>query len=283
MLHAASRFEECIEKCRESIRLLERAGDLWEANTARVHLAFSFHHLGFLSAAANEAQKVYLSGLEQGDIQASGFCLDVWAKSTGGQVPLEILQRELQRPRINLHQVSAQISVAEGVRLFMLDRVEEAAVVFEEAHQIVTKAGVDNPYVRPLLPWLASALRRQAEKSKQATAGDRPALLKRAMKVARRALRVSRTFQNDLPHSLRECGLIAALQGRVRLAREYLDESLAVADRQGARFEHAQSLLARGQIGQQHGWPEAQQDLTTARQALRTLGAEFALDDAAES
>ena len=72
--------------------------------------------------------------------------------------------------------------------------------------------------------------------------------------------------------------LIAALQGQVQKARQYLDESLAVAERQGARFEHAQSLLARGQVGQQHSWPEAQQDVTSARQALHALGADFSLD-----
>jgi two-component system sensor kinase len=90
-------------------------------------------------------------------------------------------------------------------------------------------------------------------------------------------------LQNDLPHALRESGLVAALQGQVRKARQYLDESLAVAERQGARFEHAQTLLARGQLGAQHDWPEAQQDLTSARQALRSLGADFALDEAGTS
>lgn len=282
VLYAASRFEECIEKCRESIRLLERAGDVWEVNAARVHLAFSLHRLGNLSEAAIEAERVYLSGLELGDAQASAFSLDVWAKTTGGRVPDEILERELKRPRADI-QASAQVLVAEGIRLFMLDRAEESAAVFAEGWRIVNGAGMDNPYVRPLLPWLASALRRQAEKTDHSAPGDsaaedRVALLKRAMKVARRALRISRTFQNDLPHSLRECGLIATMQGQVRKARQYLDESLVVADRQGARFENAQTLLARGQVGVRYSWPEAERDLTVARNALRAMGADFALD-----
>jgi tetratricopeptide (TPR) repeat protein len=122
-------------------------------------------------------------------------------------------------------------------------------------------------------------LRRQAEKTPDTPGGDRAALLQRAGKTARQALRTARTFQNDLPHALRECGLIAALQGQVAQAREHLDESLAIAQRQEARFEYAQTLLARGRVGQQHAWPEAQQDLATARQSLRDLGAAFALDD----
>ncbi len=78
--------------------------------------------------------------------------------------------------------------------------------------------------------------------------------------------------------ALREFGLITALQGNVPASRKCLDESLAVAERQGARFEYAQTLLARGRIGQQHDWPQAQQDLTTAEQSLRSLGADFVLE-----
>ena len=133
--------------------------------------------------------------------------------------------------------------------------------------------------------WLASALRLQAEKSPSGAA-ERTTLLKRASKVAKKALKLARTFQNDLPHALRECGLIAALQGNARNARnarQFLDESLAVAERQKTRFEHAQTLLARGQVGEQHGWSEARQDLTMARLALRSLSADFVVDDAAAS
>src|SRR5262249_38704719 len=129
-------------------------------------------------------------------------------------------------------------------------------------------------------PWLASALRCQAEKPSVWVPAKRTSFLERAGKVAAKALSVARTFQNDLPHALRECGLVAAMQGSPRLARRHLDESLAVAQRQGARFEHAQTLLARGRVGAEAGWPDAQADLAAGRQALRALGADFALDEA---
>lgn len=278
VLYAASRYAESVEKCRESITHLERAGDLWEVNVARYHIASNLYRLGDLAGAISEARRMHLSGLELGDIQASGAAFDPWSRASGGQVNPEALQIEIQRPREDV-QGTAMVMLGEGVRLFMLDRVEEAAVVFANTYQFAMKAGVKNAYVFPHLPWLASALRRQAEK----TPGNRSALLRRANKTARQALRTARTFQNDLPHALRECGLSTALQGQVGPARQYLDESLAVAERQGARFEHAQTLLARGRVGQQHGWPEAQKDLIAARQALRTMGADFALDDAAAS
>lgn len=281
VLHAAAKFEESIDKCRQAVRLLERTGDYWEVNVARYHIALCLFRLGDLPGAVAEARRMHQSGMELGDIQASGGSLDPWVRASGGRVSRETVQVELQRPREDV-QGSAMVMLAEGVQLFTMGKVEEASTIFEKAYDFSTKAGVKNVYIYPHLPWLASALRRQAELTSNLAPERRTALLKRASKAIRKAVKVARTFQNDLPHALREAGLIAAMQGSVRLARQRLDESLAVADRQGARFEHAQTLLARGRVGQEVGWPEAQEDLTTARQALRTLGAEFALDEVQE-
>ncbi|HPM82895.1 MAG TPA: response regulator, partial [Candidatus Anammoximicrobium sp.] len=279
VLYAASRFEESIERCREAVRLLERTGDYWEVNVARYHIALCLLRLGDLPGAVAEARRMYQSGLELGDIQASGGALDPWVRASGGQVDRETVRVEVQRPREDV-QGSGMVMLAEGVQLFMLDRVEEAADVFEKTYRFAAKAGVKNAYIYPHLPWLASALRRQAETTSTWAPERRATLLKRARKAAAKALKVTRTFQNDLPHALREAGLIAALQGSVRKARRHLDESLAVAKRHGARFEHAQTLLARGRVGKEVGWPEAEEDLTTARQALRALGADWALGEA---
>jgi two-component system sensor kinase len=279
VLYTASRYEEAIEKLHEAVRLLGRTGDYWEVNIARVHIANSLYRLGDLAGAVAEAKRIHQSGLELGDVQATGICLDVWAMASGGQVNPDALRTELQRPREDA-QVASQVIFADGVRLFRSDRAEEAAVLFERSYQVAAEAGVVNAWIVPHRSWLASALRRQAEKASPWMPARRTALLDRAWQAARKALKVARTFQNDLPHALRECGLIAAMQGSLRLARRHLDESLAVAQRQGARFEHAQTLLARGRVGAEAGWPDAQADLAAGRQALRALGAEFALDEA---
>ncbi|MFN0021879.1 MAG: response regulator [Pirellulaceae bacterium] len=281
VLYGASHFEECIEKCREAVRVLERAGDLWEVNVARVHMELSLFRLGDLKASQDLARQIHFSGVELGDAQASGFSLDVWAQATGGKIPADILEIELQRIRKDV-QVSAQVLLADGVCLFLRDKVEDAVDAFQRAQQLVEKAGVNNAYVQPIRSWIATALRRQTEMISGWAPERRKTLLKQASKVVGKALKVARTFQNDLPHALREAGLVAAMQGSTRKARQYLDESLAVAERQGARFEHAQTLLARGRVGKEVGWPEAQKDLTKARQALRALGADFALGEAAE-
>lgn len=70
---------------------------------------------------------------------------------------------------------------------------------------------------------------------------------------------------------------MSAMQGSNRRARKFLDESLLVADRQGARFEHAQTLLARGWVGQTLDWRGAAEEAAEAREALIAKGADFAL------
>ena len=281
VLYAAARFPECIEKCREAVRLLERTGDRWEVNTARYQIAASLYRLGDLRSAIEEAKRIHTAGLELGDAQASGLSLDVWVRASGGAVAADVIQVELQHQHTDV-MITSEVLLAEGVRLLSLDRAEEAAALFERAHQLAESAGIKNVYVFPLLSWQTSALRRQAEKLTDRTPARRRDLLAQAEKVARQAVRISRWFQTDLSHALRERGLVAAMQGHLLRARQWLEESLAVAQRQGARFEHAQSLLAHGRIGVEAGWPGAGEEVAAAQQALRALGADFALENRVE-
>ena len=93
----------------------------------------------------------------------------------------------------------------------------------------------------------------------------------RAAKAARRALRTARWLQNDRPHALREYGRILALQGKTRRALRCFAKSLAVAQRQGAKYEHAQTLLADGQLRQSLGHPGAEQQVADALAALSAI------------
>ncbi|WP_162275950.1 response regulator [Roseimaritima ulvae] len=278
VLFAASRYEEAIEHCSASIRLLERTGDLWEVNVARVHTAYSLFRLGNLASSAEMAKRVHLSGVDLGDAQAAGYSLDVWAQSTGGDLAPSVLQSELQRPRADL-QVTAQVMLAEGMRLLCYGQTAEARAVFCDAQQRVEQAGLQNAYVLPLRSWIVTAARQQAEQTSPLCPQRRRVLLQQAANVARTAIRVARKFQNDLPHALRESALVAAMQGADRTARRQLDESLQVAERQGARFEYAKSLLERGRIGRQQGWDGAEEDIATASKLLRSLGAYYVLNE----
>ena len=49
VLYAAGRYQECIDRCREAVRLLERTGDYWEVNMARYQAAASMYRMGDLN------------------------------------------------------------------------------------------------------------------------------------------------------------------------------------------------------------------------------------------
>ncbi len=278
VLYAASRFKDCIARCRDAVRLLERTGDQWEVNIARFQIAASFYRVGDLAAAVAEAQRMHQSGLDLGDAQASGISLDVWARAALGRLPEEIIRVEMTRSTGDV-QARAQVLLAEGVRLFYAGRAGAAAEILTQAQRQIARAGIKNAWVAPVLPWLTSALRQLAEEASTRSPGPRRVLLHKALAAARRALRLTRRFQNDYPHALREYALILALRGKPGRARRYLEKSLAVAERQGAMYEHAQTLLACGELGLELGWAGAAHDLAQAQQALRQLQAVVTAND----
>ncbi len=272
VLYACSRCREAIDRCREAVRLLTRTGDMWEVNIARFQIAAGLYRLGRLKEAIEEAQRMYQSGLDLGDAQASGISLDVWSRASRGRVPPEVVQAELARPSVDV-QRAAQVWLAEAVRLLHQGRPTDAARVLRQAQQRLDRAGLLNAWVSPVLPWLATAVREQAEQLSERLPRRRRALLAEATRIARRAHRLARRFRNELPHALRERGLLAALQGDERRALRYLDESREEARRQGAAYEAAQTRLVRAQLTQELGLPDAADELSAARQELQQLEA----------
>jgi signal transduction histidine kinase len=269
VLYAASRYAESLEKCHEAVKLLERTGDRWELNTAGWHIAFCLYRLGYWADAAEAARRVHADGAAIGDAQAMGISLGAWAKATAGQVPRELVKAALDRGSGDVH-TTAEVMQAEALRLLHAGDPAGAAAMLGEADRRIQEKGLRQEYVAPVLPWLATALRTEAEAVPAYHPRRREQLLRRAQRAARRALRLARSYRNNLPHALRESALLQAMAGRPRRARHLLDQSLAVAEAQGARHEHAQSLQARGRLGALHGWPDATTDLTAANLALTT-------------
>jgi hypothetical protein len=123
-----------------------------------------------------------------------------------------------------------------------------------------------NGYVSMAFPVLAHALRAYAD---QHSASPRAAVMaNEAMVAARRAVRYSRKSNYALPYALRELALNNLSAGKLRKAHRQIRESLAVAQRQEAKYEHAQSLLVCGRIGEKLGLPEARQQIAEAEAAL---------------
>jgi hypothetical protein len=60
-------------------------------------------------------------------------------------------------------------------------------------------------------------------------------------------------------------------QGKTRQALKTADKSCALAERQKARYEHAQSLLVRGSLAYQLGRPEAVEQIRAAETTLEEI------------
>ncbi len=270
VLYASSRYRECIEKCEEGVRLLDRTGDRWEVNTARWHIALAYYRLGDLRRATESARTLHAAAVDIGDQAAAGISLSSWSRASGGQAPAELIAAQLATKTEDAH-TATEVRVAEGVRLLAEGKVDAAIEMFGDANRIVRRAGLRQEYVAPVLPWLATALRMRAELAPPYRSLRRRAHVRRAAEIARRARATATDYKNNRPHALREQGLVCALRGRARRARRLFAASLAEADRQEARYEHALTRQAWGRVGEAMGWPGATEQREQADADIRAM------------
>ncbi|WP_224248400.1 protein kinase domain-containing protein [Hyalangium gracile] len=269
-MYCSGRFEQCIERIREAMRLLERTGDRWEVNNAHFQLAMALYRLGRLKEALSSAQQLHQAALAIGDRYAARLALEAWGKASGGRLPRSLLEAELANPSAD-PQSRAGVLMAEAIRQLHEGDAEGAVTTLEQAERLVEHTHLRNEYVSSVPGWLATARRRRLEGISSYAPARRAALLAEAERTAERAHKVARTYRNNLPHALREKGLLAAMSGRTRKARRWLDQSLQVAEELKMRHERAQTLLARGQVGRELGWPEAGDDLRAATRELQDM------------
>ena len=193
VLYAASDFPGCIDRCRRAIRLLDRTGDRWEANTAAWHIAMAHYRLGELSRAHELAEQTYQRAIEIGDQAATGIALSVWSRATGRPGPRRaaLVGTELAKQSDDAH-TATELLLADGIRQLHEGLPAEAVATFERAAAVVKAAGLRQEYVAPVQPWLATALRSQAESCEAFHPGKRRSLLRRARRTARKAVRIAR-------------------------------------------------------------------------------------------
>ena len=270
LLFMASRFNGCIEKCREAVTLLERTGDYWELHLARYQIAASYYHLGDFQNAVAESKLNHQSGLNLGDTQASGIILDVWARAAAHSLPVELLLTERQRDRRDAQSI-AQVLLAAGVQELAAGKVDQATETISQAVTIAAEAGVKNVYTIPCLAWLATCRRRQAEQCNSRVPELRRDILRRAENDVKKGLRCACISENDVPRLLREYGLVLAMQGKPKRARRMFTKGLKHALRHQARFEYAETLLAFAEVGAEVGWPGSDQRLRQAQEILGQL------------
>ena len=255
VLYASARYRECVERCQEATRLLERTGDHWEVNMARYQAAASMYRMGDLAGALDEAKRIHRSGTELGDRQASGISLDVWVRAQPADFEHEILERELQHDRKDA-QGTVQVAVAEGVYLIHQGRFSEAIEVLRNALEFARRAGVLNTYTVPAMAWMLTASRKKLERTTVYSIRERQRQLVQLVKLARKTVSISGRFPNDRPHALRELGILLAMQGKTWRARRRLLQSLEVARQNQAALELQETFEAIETVGTQLGWPK---------------------------
>ncbi|HET9692320.1 MAG TPA: EAL domain-containing protein [Acidimicrobiales bacterium] len=245
--YAASNYRECIEHCGKAAELLARMGDRWEEGTAGWHLAFSHYRLGDLDRAVEIARAVYRRAQGIGDRTSCGIALSAWSRASGGDVPADLVAEALRTDDGDAH-TTAEVRLAESIRLLGDGRWEAAVALLDEAIAGVETAGLRQEYVAAVDMWQATARRGAAERVPQVARRRRAAAMRSARRASRRAVRLARWYRNNLPHALREAGLVAALSGRRRRAVRRLQRSIDVARRQGAMAELALSEAALAQV-----------------------------------
>lgn len=276
VLYSSSRFEEALESLRPAVETLERTGDQWEVSTAKWHIAFSLYRLGRLREAVEMSREVHRAAVALGDAQASGISLGAWSKAAGGAIPAEPVRAALANLTSDVH-TSAEVLQAEAIRELAAGDSLAAVEALQQADRLVRRAGLRQEYVAPVTPWLTTALRRAAQ-SPEVAGSERRRRARRARRASRRARRLARFYRNNLPHVLREQGLLAADAGFSRRARRLLDQSMRVAEQQGARYEHAQSAVSMGELAVAQGWPDGNATLAEGTRMLAEHAVELDTD-----
>ena len=259
-LYAASRYVESVEAFEEAVRILSLTGDRWEMNTALWNLALAHYRRGEWAAAGAIAADLHDRAERIGDQTSSAIALSILAKVSSGFAPEEAaIDLAASRPNDDQH-AGSEIRLARALHLLAGDRCEEAASILESSWAAVRRAGLRQEYVAPVLPWWATALRRQADQMARDDP-ERRRVLRRARRVSRRAVRLSRFYRNNLPHALREEALTAIRNGRQQRGRALLKKSALIAAGQGARWEEAISRAELARFEATLGTPGAQAEL----------------------
>jgi signal transduction histidine kinase/serine/threonine protein kinase/tetratricopeptide (TPR) repeat protein len=262
--YSASRFEEAIDRCRKAVRIMSRAGDRWEVNTANWHIADSLYRLGRLKEAAELAQRIYEDGRKIGDRVSSSIAISIWAKAAQGRIPLAPIEQALRESDEDVH-TKAESLQAKAIYLLQNGNSSEAATILHNGIRLIEAKGFRQEYVCSLYPWYATALRREVESLDPYANRERNLLFQKLERACKKALRISYFYRNNLPHALRESALAAALHGKSSKCRRLLEKSIVVAEEQNAQYELTLSHLELAKLNLKFGWGLPDLSLTHAQ------------------
>lgn len=264
--YASARYDDGLAHVSAAIQAFEKAGDLWQTHLARFHKGCCHFGLGQLRQAVAEARAIFASSARIGDSRT--LCSSwLWARATEGDFPFDELRSCFPcRPDDVMSTVHGMM--AEGLWHSHQGRSQESLEAFARAAAVVKRTLCINSHMIVVMPMLAGALRRRADALVATDARQANKLRRRALRTARWAARVTRLFPAAHPLSLRELSLALSASGKHRRALKAAQRSCAVAERQAAKYEYAQSQVVRAQVRQKLGLPDADDEWRAARAAL---------------
>jgi hypothetical protein len=265
---SSARFREALVFLDQAMGIwtFGESGDIYALGIARFHRGCSHYMLGDLTRAIADASDTFEAAAKVGDSRT--MCSSwLWARATNGNLPFEDLRKRIpDRPDDVLSTVHA--TMAEGLWHSYHSRSQEALNVFEAAAAMVRKSLCLNSHTILVMPMLARALRLRADDLQETDPRQCKELRRRSLRLANRAAWISRLFPNARPLMLRELSAIQRATGRLSSALKNAEKSCAVAKRQDAAYELAQSQLLRGKLASQLVLPGADQQIQSAEAEL---------------
>lgn len=265
---AAADYEAGVAKATEAQELLYKLGDFeWEG--AQLWLSMNLYHLGKLSEAAAAAHKSLHSSVREEHHFLSALNLLYLVKSSLGRVPFEELVGSVSVPDGN---IVAQTAVLVGESHWHAHhgRFEEAYLGCKKAWAACKEHYCLNTFNMSVPCSLVTSIRHYAE-SLESRSQNAKALRQEWYRTAGWANRLSWLLPPQQPHALRELGLAYAHRGRTKKALALLSKSCDVAEQQKARFEHALSSIALGQLSNRVGRKDGDRMIRAAESQLQEI------------
>ena len=234
------------------------------------HAACCHYRLGEHEQAISEAQQTFDVAVRIGEDAMAHYAIDVWSKAAQGDLPFNQLKRQF-RPLPEDIQSTCQLHQAEGNWHLYHNRTQEALESFNLAFRLAKDNVVVNFHTVPALTSYVRALRLRGDAEQSGDNSFSRKTRRRSLRRSKWACRLTRFFPPEHPSSLRELSLLLAQRGRKRKALKYARKSCAAADKQGAKFEYAQSLFLCGQIGRDLDLANAEDLISQAESMLDSI------------
>jgi two-component system sensor kinase len=267
--YASGKFEDAIASLEQAVELFRRSGDQWELNLANFHLACCHYRLGNLATAWELARSTFESSLRIGDTRTH-CCLGLMSRTVIGSLPFDRLASRFCAVPEEILPMS-NLVVGRAIWQLGCGKAEEAIDTLTPIWKRARENLLVNFHTLGALVWLVAALRTRAAELNRVDANQAVRLRRRALRLAKWAVRFTRIMRPDHAHALRELSRLYAAEGNLRKAVQVADKSCTVAKAQKATYEYAQSLRFRGELAQQLGQPDAEQQIHSAEETLEAF------------